>query len=399
MDAQVPLVGLGAITAIGNSVNECLTAFREGRSGVGDITFLNTRYRGSVPVAEVKLSSHALAARAGVHHDTGRSVTMSIIAAQEALNDAGIDHLSSFRVGFVSSNTVGRIDMVDEFFTRFIEDQTKGRLRHVFDHECGGVTQAAADHLGIKDFVTTINTACSSSANAIAYGARLIRNDIIDIVVAGGTDALTKFTLNGVVSLMLTDKNPSKPFDQNRAGLNLGEGAGYVVMVSEKMLAHCRKGPYCTLRGFNNSNDAFHDTSSSSEGTGPYLAMKNALAKANLAPADIDYINLHGTGTENNDITESAALQRLFGDDCPPISSTKSFTGPTLGACGGIEAVFSVLAISEGIIFPNLRFETQMEGSSHIPATTFVSGQTINNVMSNSFGFGGNCTSLIFSKI
>ena len=398
MKGEIYIAGVGAITSIGNSVEEILRAAAQENNGVGDITFLSTRYRNAIPVAEVKLSNPELAERAGVPGDIGRSVLLSLVAAKEALADAAIDDVTAFRTGFVSSNTVGRMDHTDEFFSAFLRDQRKGRLRHVYDHECGGVTQAVADHLGIKDFVTTINTACSSSANAIIYGARLIRNKVVDVVVAGGTDALTKYTLNGFVTLMLADKDPCKPFDQHRAGLNLGEGAGYVVMVSERVLAKLDKSPYCRLSGYNNSNDAFHHTASSTDGAGAYLAMQKALAKAGLEPSRIDYVNLHGTGTENNDSTEGAALIRLFGADCPPISSTKSFTGHTLGAAGGIEAVLSVLAIRDGVIFPNLRFQTQMTDVPLAPVKHFLAGKTIRHVMSNSFGFGGNCTSLIFSK-
>jgi 3-oxoacyl-[acyl-carrier-protein] synthase-1 len=303
------------------------------------------------------------------------------------------------RTGFVSANTVGGMDKSLDFFTDFIADNNKGKLRNVFDHECGSVTEAVANQLGITDYMTTISTACSSSANAIFYGARLIKNDLLDVVVAGGTDALTKFTLNGFNTLMILDKNYCRPFDENRQGLNLGEGAGYIVLVSAKVAKMISKVLYGKLSGYNNTNDAFHQTASSPDGTGPYLAMKKALEKSGLQPSDISYINLHGTGTPNNDSAEGMALKRLFDPLYPPMSSTKSFTGHTLGASGGIEAVFSVLAIWHGIIYPNLRFETPMHEFPFTPERKFLTRQTINHVMSNSFGFGGNCTSLIFSRI
>ncbi|HJP62343.1 MAG TPA: beta-ketoacyl-[acyl-carrier-protein] synthase family protein, partial [Mucilaginibacter sp.] len=233
----------------------------------------------------------------------------------------------------------------------------------------------------------------------IFYAARLIKNGVLDVAIAGGTDALTKFTLNGFNTLMITDKEFCKPFDQNREGLNLGEGAGYVVLVSEKVIKTLNKQPYCMISGYNNSNDAYHQTASSPDGTGSYLAMKGALEKAGLQPSDIDYINLHGTGTPNNDSSEGIAVKRLFDPNYPPVSSTKSFTGHTLGASGGVEAVFSVLAIRHGLIYPNLRFETRMEELPFEPEKHFRSGQNIKHVMSNSFGFGGNCTSLIFSAV
>jgi len=179
----------------------------------------------------------------------------------------------------------------------------------------------------------------------------------------------------------------------------LGEGAGYVVLVSEKVAATLQKKMTIKLSGYANANDAFHQTASSPEGKGNYLAMEAALKMSGLKTTEIDYINLHGTGTPNNDISEGIAIQRLFGDIVPKASSTKSFTGHTLAASGGIEAVISVLAMENKMIFPNLRFETQMKELSFKPVTELLENVTVNHVLSNSFGFGGNCSSLIFSKV
>lgn len=393
------IAGAGVISAIGNNVAEHLAAFEREEAGMGDITHLDTIHRKKLPVAEVKLNNSELAAIAGLPADSSRTALLSLIAAKEALADAAIPDLASLRMGFVSANSVGGMDRSEDFFAEFLGDNTKGKLRSIYDHECGSMTEIVADQLGIKDYLTTISTACSSSANAIFYAARLIKNNLLDVVIAGGTDALTKFTLNGFNTLMILDKEFCKPFDENREGLNLGEGAGYLVLVSEKVAKSLGSVLYCTLSGYNNSNDAYHQTASSPDGTGSYLAMKGALKKSGLAPSDIDYINLHGTGTSNNDSAEGTAIKRIFDPNYPPMSSTKSYTGHTLGASGGIEAVFSVLAIKHGIIYPNLRFETPMQELSLLPEKRFLSGRNINHVMSNSFGFGGNCTSLIFSGI
>lgn len=399
MSSDVYIAGLGAITAIGNNVTECFAALESGRAGMADITHIATVHRNKIPVAEVKLTNDELAAIAGIPPQISRTTLLSLIAAREALNDAAIPNLNSLRAGFVSANTVGGMDKSEGFFIDFIADNRKGKLRNVFDHECGSVTEVVADELGLTDYMTTISTACSSSANGIFYGARLIRNGLLDVVVAGGADALTKFTLNGFNTLMILDKEFCKPFDENRQGLNLGEGAGYVTLVSEKVAKILNQAMYCKLSGYNNSNDAYHQTASSPEGTGSYLAMQEALKKSGLQTKDIDYINLHGTGTPNNDSAEGTAIKRLFQSDFPPMSSTKSYTGHTLGASGGVEAVFSALSIKHGVIYPNLRFETQMHELPFAPETQFLKGQNINHVMSNSFGFGGNCTSLIFSRI
>jgi 3-oxoacyl-[acyl-carrier-protein] synthase-1 len=198
---------------------------------------------------------------------------------------------------------------------------------------------------------------------------------------------------------MILDNLPCQPFDENRRGLNLGEGAGYIVMVSEKAARILNLQPVCTLSGYCNANDAYHQTASSPEGTGSYLAMKGALQKSGLQPGDINYINLHGTGTKNNDIAEGTAVKKLFQPQYPKMSSTKSFTGHTLGGSGGIEAVFSVLSVQHGCIYPNLRLETPMAELPFTPETKFIKNVNVNHVLSNSFGFGGNCTSLIFSKL
>lgn len=399
MGSSVYIAGVGVISAIGNNVAEHLTAFENQQAGMGDITMLHTIHRNKLPVAEVKLTNEELLAITGLPVDTSRTALLSLVAAKEALADAAIPNFKSLRTGFVSANSVGGMDKSEDFFVDFLADNNKGKLRNIFDHECGSKTEIVADQLGISDYMTTISTACSSSANAIFYGARLIKNDVLDVVIAGGTDSLTKFTLNGFNTLMILDKEFCRPFDEHREGLNLGEGAGYVVLVSDKVAQLLTQQPYCKLSGYNNSNDAYHQTASSPDGTGSYLAMKGALEKSGLQSSDIDYINLHGTGTPNNDSAEGTAIKRLFDPEYPPMSSTKSYTGHTLGASGGIEAVFSVLAIKHRIIYPNLRFETRMAELPFEPETRFLRDQDVKHVMSNSFGFGGNCTSLIFSGI
>jgi len=374
-----------------------MAAFGREEAGMGEISKLDTIHKGELPVAEVKLTNDELIALTGLPENSSRTSLLSSVAAKQALDDAAIPALEQLRVGFVSANTVGGMDQSEDFFVDFLADNNKGKLRHVHEHECGSITEIVASQLGIHDIVTTISTACSSSANAIFYGARLIKNDLADVVIAGGADSLTKFTLNGFNTLMILDKEFCKPFDENRAGLNLGEGAGYLVLVSEKVKRSLKKEAYCILSGYNNSNDAFHQTASSPDGTGSFMAMKGALAKAGLQPADISYINLHGTGTPNNDSAEGTAIKRVFDPYYPPMSSTKSYTGHTLGASGGIEAVFSVMAIKNQIIYPNLRFSTPISDLPFAPVTSFLKDQPVKHVLSNSFGFGGNCTSLIFS--
>jgi 3-oxoacyl-[acyl-carrier-protein] synthase-1 len=286
------------------------------------------------------------------------------------------------------------MDLTEHFFESFMEDDTTGRLRDVRMHDCAASTEAIARHCGINGYRTTISTACSSAANAVIAGAKLLKHNIVDYVVVGGSDALSAFTLNGFKSLMILDQKPCRPFDATRAGLNLGEGAGYIVLQREQDVDSY----YCRLGGCSNRNDAHHQTASSSEGNGAFLAMSEALQMAGLAPEQVSYINAHGTGTGNNDASESAAFVRLFGDKMPPFSSTKGFTGHTLAAAGGVEAVFSVLAIKLGCRFPNLNFTTPIPEYGLIPVSTFEEGVEVDSVMTNSFGFGGNCSSLLFTR-
>lgn len=398
--SPVAVAGAGLISSIGNNVGECLSALANGHAGMDEITWLDTAHRHKIPVAEVKCSNVRLAELAGLPagsspgaSSVSRTAMLSLIAAREALEKAAIPGLKTLRTGIVSANTVGGMDLTEKFFTT-----PKGKLRDVVQHECGYSTEWVADRLGIRHFQTTISTACSSSANAIGFAARLIRHGMLDVVVAGGTDALTRFTLNGFNALMILDAAYCKPFDNDRQGLNLGEGAGYLVLVSDRVAATLPSGALCTLSGYANANDAWHQTASSPDGRGSWLAMSTAIARSGLQLADIDYINLHGTGTQNNDLAEGTAIRRLFDPVYPKMSSTKSFTGHTLGASGGIEAVLSVLAVQHGLVYPNLRWHTPMPELPFSPVTTFLKDQPIRHVLSNSFGFGGNCSSLVFSK-
>jgi 3-oxoacyl-[acyl-carrier-protein] synthase I len=399
MNEPVFVAGMGMISAIGKNVAESLDALENGRAGMGAMTYFDSAHRKRLPVAEVKFTNDELAKISGLANTKSRTALLGMVAAKEALDKAGIENITSLRTGFISANSVGGMDKTEKFFTEYLSNNTKGKLRNVVHHECGSVSELVADKLGIKDYITTISTACSSSANAIFFGARLIKNNIVDVVVAGGADALTKFTLNGFNTLMILDEQFCQPFDDNRRGLNLGEGAGYVVLVSEKVAATLTKKPTVVLSGYCNANDAYHQTASSPDGTGSYLAMSGALKKSGLQPSDIDYINLHGTGTQNNDIAEGTAIKRLFEPHFPKMSSTKAFTGHTLAASGGIEAVFSILSLQQGIIYPNLRLQTPMKELPFTPEKSFIKNANVKHVLSNSFGFGGNCSTLIFSKL
>jgi len=400
MSSKVFITGIGIISAIGNNVEETLSSLQKGESGIGKLDNFSSRHRDHLAVGEIKESDDLLKTRCGVSQTSrySRTSLLGMIAAKEAMLNAGIIDISQFRTGIVSATSVGGMGVAENHFLEYLDpDDDNKFLDYINTLDCSDSTEQIAAHLGITDYLSTISTACSSSANAIMFGARLIKHGIVDRVIAGGTDSLSRFTINGFMSLKILDEQPCKPFDASRNGLNLGEGAGYVVLESEA--AAKGKNILCELSGYGNANDAYHQTSSSPQGKGALAAMQKAFVVSGLSPDKIDYINAHGTGTEINDLSEGLALRQLFGDKIPHFSSTKAYTGHTLAAAGGIEAVFSILALQHKLVFPNLNFNTPITELEMIPAQSLIKGVQINHVLSNSFGFGGNTSSLLFSKI
>jgi len=396
---QVYIAGKGIISAIGNNALQTIGSLHAGRSGIKPITILPTHYASKLPAGEVKMNNKELAEQAGLNAKLPRTALLSMIAVKQAMADSGIKDMNKWRTAYISANTVGGMDIIENFMKDLMSDNDERDYGNEINNDSGDITEIVASAIGINTHVATISTACSSSANSIMYGARLIKNGIADIAIAGGADCLLRFTLNGFNALMIHDNAPCIPFDENRKGLNLGEGAAYLVLVSDKVAAALDIKPVVRLSGYANANDAFHQTASSAEGKGNYLAMQKALDMSGIRPEEIDYINLHGTGTANNDLSEGLAIQRIFGERVPKASSTKSFTGHTLGASGGIEAVLSVMAIEKKMIFPNLRFNTRMKELNFSPVTELLEDQPVSHVLSNSFGFGGNCSSLVFSAV
>ena len=400
MPQRVYITGIGIISSIGNDAESAFTSLDGERSGIAGITLLDTSLKDKLPVAEVKMTNEELLEMTGFSgkKNLTRTACLGMIAAHEAIRSAGIDDINEYRTGLISATTVGGMDRSENFYKVFLGNPDKGHLIDIVNHDCGDSTERIADFLGINSFLTTISTACSSSANSIMFGAQLIKAGFLDRVIAGGTDSVTKFTLNGFNTLMILDKDGCRPFDENRAGLTLGEGAAYIVLESERVVKTKGTRVLAELKGYGNANDAYHQTASSPEGTGAFLAMEKAFQVSDLKAEDIDYVNVHGTGTQNNDLSEGVALQKIFGKNMPLFSSTKSYTGHTLGAAGAVEAVISVMSITRGILFPNLRFETPMKELSISPFKKIIRGVNVKNVLSNSFGFGGNNSTLIISK-
>ena len=402
---DILISGMGIVSALGTNVEENLQSLRTNRSGIACLRYLQTSHT-EFPVGEFKMSDEEMIKLLEIPEDepTTRTSLMGKLAVREALQNANLrqsDNRKS-KVALVSGTTVGGMDKSEQFYIDFLENDTKNV--YISTHDCGTCTEMIADYFGIFSQVDTISTACSSAANAIVLGAELLKSGRADIVVAGGSECITKFHLNGFNTLMILDREPCRPFDATRAGLNLGEGAAYVVMetvesFNKRLQDNPSMTPLCKLSGYANTCDAFHQTASSPDGEGAYLAMKKALENADMQPSDIDYINAHGTGTVNNDISEGTAIVRLFGNKIPPVSSTKSFTGHTTSAAGCVEAIISILALQHNFIPANLNFKNKMEDLPFAPFVGEKICSPLQHVLSNSFGFGGNDTSLIFSKI
>ena len=398
MARKIAITGMGIISSIGRNVNENYASLLESRHGISEIEILETRHRGEVKLGEIKISNEDLVSQLGIPEDNNyaRSTLLGIAAAKEAVESAGITNINKYRTGLISSTSVGGMDVTEKYFYDY--ENQPDKQKYIATHDAGQSSLAIAEVLGLKGMVSTISTACSSAANAIMMGAKLIQSGVLDRVIVGGTDGLSKFTLNGFKTLMIVTDTYNTPFDNDRKGLNLGEAAAFLVLESDSVIEKENKTPIAWLSGYANANDAHHQTASSEDGTGAYLAMEKALKVSGLGAKDIDYINAHGTATPNNDLSEGTAMLRIFGEgQVPDFSSTKAFTGHTLAAAAAVEAVYSILAINNGIIFPNLNFKTPMQEFDLRPVTE-IKRKEINNVLSNSFGFGGNCSTLIFSK-
>ncbi|MFY0481859.1 beta-ketoacyl-[acyl-carrier-protein] synthase family protein [Flavobacterium sp. PLA-1-15] len=397
MSKKVAITGMGIISSIGNSVEENYNALVKGEKGISFIENFETIHKDVIKVGEIKLTNQQLSEQLGISTDNNFSRTslLGAIAAQQAVENAGIQNINDYRSGLISATSVGGMDMTEKYYYEYFENEA--HQKYITSHDAGDTTHKIAAHICLKGFVTTVSTACSSAANAIMMGARMIQSGQLDRVVVGGTDALAKFTINGFKTLMILSDTYNQPFDNNRKGLNLGEAAAFLVLESEEIVQKENRKVLAYVSGFGNANDAFHQTASSENGEGAFLAMQKALKVANLKPSDIDYINAHGTATPNNDLSEGRAILRIFEEKVPDFSSTKAFTGHTLAAAAAIEAVYSVLALQHNVVFPNLNFETPMEEFDLVPQTT-LKEKPIHHVLSNSFGFGGNCSTVLFSK-
>lgn len=396
--AKVAITGMGIISSIGKTVEENYQSLITNKQGISTIENIETIHKEVIKVGEIKWTNSELEQLLNLNPENNfsRTAMLGAYAAQQAIQNADIKDINDCKSGLISSTSVGGMDKTEKYFYEYFENESV--QKYISGHDAGDSTHKIADYIGLNGFVTTISTACSSAANAIMLGAKLIETGKLDRVIVGGTDALAKFTINGFKTLMILSDTYNTPFDDNRKGLNLGEAAAFLVLESDAIVKRDNKEVLAYVSGYGNSNDAYHQTASSENGDGAFLAMEKAFKVANLNKDAIDYINVHGTATPNNDLSEGRALIRIFGENkVPDFSSTKAFTGHTLAAAAAIEAVYSVLALKNNVIYPNLNFKTPMKEFNLIPQTS-LKEKEINHVLSNSFGFGGNCSTVIFSK-
>ncbi len=394
---RVYVTGMGVISAIGNNLEENLDSLRSGNSGIRAAEFLESKYKDTFKFGEVNRSNDFFAEHFNIQDKSGvtRTEYLARTAFEEAVNHSCLstEELSNFETGFISASTVGGMSETEHLYSD--ANQKDVGSEFLCSYRSGAHTLRMAKHYKIKGYTDTINTACSSSANAIMLGVRLIKSGKMKRMIVGGTESLAKYAVNGFNALQILSKEATTPFDKDRIGLSLGEGAAYIVLESEELCKE--KERFAEVSGYGNANDAYHPSSMSPEATGVVGAISQALETANLKPDEIDHINTHGTGTQNNDYTELLGFTKIF-NDVPPFVSTKSYTGHTLGAAGALEAVFSILCIQNNELYPSLQFKSTMDEFDLSPLTEYKKGINVNHVLSNSFGFGGNCSSLIISK-
>ena len=388
---RIVVTGTGVVSALGIGRDANLNALLHERSGITQPEILQTVHL-HYPIGEVKYSNQQLSTLAKIEDQTvlPRTSLLGILAAREALAQAGLKPNAD--MAFISGTTVGGMDLTEQRW----KDYERGlHIETIALHEAGESTNAIACRLGAFGYIATPSTACSSALNAIFMGADMIRTRMVKYALVGGSESLSLFHFNGFRSLMILDETPCRPFDASRAGLNLGEGAGYLVLETEESAIERGAEILAYIGGYANTCDAFHQTASSENGEGAYLAMKKAIEMSGLFPSDIDFVKAHGTATPNNDASESTALRRVFGNRMPPICSTKAYTGHTTSASGGVESVYCILAMNNSFVPASLNWNSSDEYT--VMPNPRTHRKNIRHVLCNAFGFGGNESALVLS--
>jgi 3-oxoacyl-[acyl-carrier-protein] synthase II len=410
MNKRVVITGVGAVTPLGNDAHTSWKQIKSGVTGIGPATLFDVEKVDVKIAAEVKGFAPEEFMDKKEARRMGRYSQFAIAASQMAIKDAGIqigEEIQPERVGVWIGSGIGGLAEFEEQHRKFIE---KGQRRvnpftipmFIPDMAAGQVSIS----LGAKGINNCSVTACASGANSIGDAFRVIQKGDVDVMIAGGTEAtITGMTVAGFSNMTALSKNPdpataSRPFDKNRDGFVIGEGAGIVVLEELEHALARGAAIYGELIGYGATGDAHHITTPAPEGEGAGRAMKLALADAGITPEQVDYINAHGTSTHYNDLYETLAIKEVFKDHAYKlsVSSTKSMTGHLLGATGAIEAIFSLFAIKDGIIPPTINYETPDEqlDLDYVPNVAKI--KDVQVVLSNSLGFGGHNATLIFKK-
>lgn len=396
---RVFITGVGVISALGNGWNETRSNLKAGKTGISEANHFKTRYVKEFPFGEIDQTTDQLISKVSgqLYDGISRTEVLALIALNQAISDSRLSksELQSEQTSLISASSVGGMSQTDGLHhdANLLGPPTPYLSTYNVGEHINGLTS----YLGIKGLGTVFNTACSSSANAIMFGARLIKTGRATRVLVGGSDSLAKFTVNGFNSLQILSSNPCMPFDQGRDGLNLGEGAAYLVLESEEVARDKRV--YAEVSGYGNASDAFHPSAISDEAYGVVGSIKSAIQEAKIEPSQIGYINAHGTGTQNNDLAELTGMNEVFNGEIPAFQSTKTYTGHTLAAAGSIEAVISLLVLTYGELYPSLNCTNPISEFDARPIQSGEQEHEVNHVLSNSFGFAGNCSSLVFSKV
>ena len=406
---RVVVTGLGALTPIGNDTETSWKNVIAGVSGVGPLTLINIEGLPAKVAAELKdFNPEDYMDRKDARR-MDRFTQYALAASFMAVKDAELTITEEIapRVGVWIGSGIGGMETHEKQHEIFLEKGFK-RVSPFYvpmmipDMAAGQVSIA----IGAKGINTCTVTACATGTNSIGDAFKVIQRGDADVMVTGGTEApLTNMSFAGFTSAKALSFNPdpktaSRPFDKNRDGFVMGEGAGIIVLEElDHALARGAK-IYAEIVGYGATGDAYHITAPAPGGEGGVRAMRQALQDAELVPEDIDYINAHGTSTEYNDKFETMAIKEVFGSNANKvaISSTKSMTGHLLGAAGGVEAIFSVLSIKEGIIPPTTNYETPDPECDldYVPNTA--RKQEVRVALSNSLGFGGHNATIIFKK-
>ena len=404
---KVVITGLGVLAPNGNNIHEFWESLCQGKSGINAITYFDTEG------FSVKIAGELNGFKVEEHLETSQIRKLdpfsifALVAAQEAIENAKINwnNINMHQVGVILGTGVGGIYTMEEQHSVLMNRGSR-RISPFFVPKM--IANIAAGHIaikwGLKGPNHTVTTACASATDAIGIATRLIQIGDADMIIAGGTEAsISPLTISGFANMKALSRNPdnqtaSRPFDKNRNGFVMGEGAGIMVIESEEHAKNRHAEILGEIAGYGSTNDASHITQPQKEGA--VLAMKKAIQDAGLLPVNIDYINAHGTSTPLNDKNETNAIKDVFGDHAYSlkISSTKSMTGHLLGASGSIEAIASVKAIEHNLAPPTINYVTADPDCDldYVPNT--VQQFPIDTVISNSFGFGGHNAVILIKR-